>query len=119
LTLLNLKFQITTKIETAKAIDVTTATEDGQEKKTAISKNRRGTEAIEKEAPRGSEDVKTETIATSMTTGTTEVIATTATEIAGIRREITERRTETSSIIERGPGRDPMEEKTENKRDDL
>ena len=98
---------------------MTTVIGNDQEKKNGIPINRRGTEVREKEALKGSEDVKTETIATSMTTGTTEVIATTAIEIAGIRREITERRTETSSIIERGPGQDPMEEKTENKRDDL
>ena len=98
---------------------MTTAIENGQEKKIAIPKNQRGTEVIEKEALRGSEDVKTETIATSMTTGTTAAIATTVTETAGIRREITERRTETSSITERGQGRDPMEEKIENKRDEL
>ena len=86
------------------------------EKKTGIPRNQRGTEAIEKEVLRGSEDVTTETIGTSTTTGTTEVIAMTVTEIDGIRIEITEIRIETT---EKGPGRGPMAEKIENKRDDL
>ena len=95
---------------------MTTVTGNDPEKKTVIPRNQRGTEAIEKEVLRGSEDVTTETIGTSTTTGTTEVIAMTVTEIDGIRIEITEIRIETT---EKGPGRGPMAEKIENKRDDL
>jgi hypothetical protein len=91
-------------------------TENDPEKKTAISRNQRDTELIEKEVLRGSEDVTTETIGTSMTTGTTELIAMTETEIDGIRIEITEIRIETT---ERGQGRGLMAEKIEIKRDDL
>jgi len=104
------------EIETTKATDVTTVIENDQEKKIGISRSQTGTEAIEKEALRESEDETTETIERSMTTGMTEVIAMIEIGIDETRIEIIEIKIGTTG---RDQGRGLMEEKTENKRDDL
>ena len=101
-----------------KTKDVTTVRENGQERKIGISKSLIGTEVIENEAMRESEDVTTETIAISTTTEMTGAwTATTVTGADGTRIETIEIGT-TERDQGRGLTKRIMEGKRENKKDD-